>query len=107
MAYAVCFSNVAPIDFAPLTAAPSVRDEFNPPPEPTTLDLTAGRIRVHCGYRGTLFYLENGALLSRCAPKTGGGNGMVMWLGDEPEDCYVSFRGRWHRATVKSVSCEP
>lgn len=100
---AVCFSNVVPIDFAPLTAAPSIRDEFSPPAEPTTLDLTAGRIRVGDMYRGVLFYLENGALVSRYAPKTHGGNGMYSWLGSEPEECYVSFRSRWHRATVHAV----
>ena len=100
---AVYFSNVVPIDFAPLIAAPSIRDEFTPPAEPTTLDLTAGHIRVHSGYRGTLFYLENGAIMSRRRPKTNGGNGMYSWMGHEPEDCYVSFRGRWHTATVHAV----
>lgn len=103
MPYAVCFSNVVPINYAPLTAAPSVMDQFSPPAEPTTLDLTAGRIGVGDCYRGALFYLENGALVSRRQPKTACGNGLFSWLGDEPEDCYVNFRGKWHTATVKNV----
>lgn len=104
MAYAVCFSNIMPIDYAPLTSAPSVMDQFAAPTEPTPLGLDAGRLAVGDCYRGTLFYLENGAIVMRRSPKTFGGNGYISWLGTEPEDCYVSFRGQWHTATVKSVS---
>ena len=103
MSYAVRFSNVVPINFAPLTPAPSVNDPFSPPVEPTTLDLTAGRLQVGDCYRGALFWLENGALVNRCRPKTFCGNGLFSWLGDEPEDCYVMFGGQWHTATLHAV----
>ena len=99
----VRFSNVVPINYAPLVSAPSVRDQFSPPSNPTNLDLTADRLKVGDCYRGLLFYLENGAIVMRRGPKTPGGNGHVSWLGDEPEDCYVSFQGNWYTAIVKSA----
>jgi hypothetical protein len=94
----VTLTQLTPVDFMPLLPAPSVKDDFSGPAEPTARGLTDGPLQIVSNYRGYSLYLENGALVYRSDPKSTGGNGMVSIPVPsslpEPETCFVRYMGK-------------
>lgn len=104
----IIISDLSTVIYPPLIPAPSVRDEFAPPMNPTGRGLLEGPLLITSNYRGHTLYLENGALLYRSDPKSPGGNGMVSFPTASDavsEPAFICFENKWWRGTINFVSC--
>lgn len=95
-------TNIAPAEFMALLPAPSVRDDFGPPAVPTNKGLSDGPLKITSSYRGHSLYLENGAFVYRDDPRGVCANGFAA-ASDEPETCYVRYKGQSLSATIEFV----
>ena len=68
----------------------------------TKKGLNEGPLKIIGEYRGHDFYLENGAILCRSEPSTGGGHGCLS-PPDGVENCMILFNDLWFKARVEFV----
>jgi hypothetical protein len=102
--------NLEPHEYMPLMPAPSVHDgeiisSYLETEQISDRGLEDGPLRILTHYRGSMLYLDNGALVYRWMPKTAGGNGLVS-IPETPtiENCFILHEDKMYTADVEVSS---